>query len=105
MVSFQGKEWKVEVLTKESRLPVWTLHFFQRRTDLSREFAPIGCEALVRWSSTTAAPGGWRPDVPLVVPEVNAHDVATMHKGIIANPNCSTTPMVVALKPLHDGQE
>jgi aspartate-semialdehyde dehydrogenase len=40
-------------------------------------------------------------DVPLVVPEVNPHDVAN-HKGIIANPNCSTIQMVVALKPLHD---
>jgi aspartate-semialdehyde dehydrogenase len=41
------------------------------------------------------------PDVPLVVPEVNPHEVAN-HKGIIANPNCSTIQMVVALKPLHD---
>lgn len=41
------------------------------------------------------------PDVPLVVPEVNPEDVA-WHKGLIANPNCSTIQMVVALKPLHD---
>ena len=41
------------------------------------------------------------PDVPLVVPEVNAHEIAK-HRGIIANPNCSTIQMVVALKPLHD---
>ena len=41
------------------------------------------------------------PDVPLVVPEVNPHDIAK-HRGIIANPNCSTIQMVVALKPLHD---
>jgi len=39
--------------------------------------------------------------VPLVVPEVNRADIAK-HKGIIANPNCSTVQMVVALKPLHD---
>ena len=45
----------------------------------------------------------WRmdPACPLVVPEVNPHDLA-WHKGIIANPNCSTIQMVVALKPLHD---
>ena len=45
----------------------------------------------------------WRmdPSCPLVVPEVNPHDLA-WHKGIIANPNCSTIQMVVALKPLHD---
>ena len=43
------------------------------------------------------------PDVPLVVPEVNAHAIAGYRKrGIIANPNCSTIQMVVALKPLHD---
>jgi aspartate-semialdehyde dehydrogenase len=41
------------------------------------------------------------PDVPLVVPEVNPEDVS-WHSGIIANPNCSTIQMVVALKPLHD---
>ena len=45
----------------------------------------------------------WRmdPGVPLVVPEVNPHDLK-WHKGIIANPNCSTIQMVVALKPIHD---
>jgi aspartate-semialdehyde dehydrogenase len=45
----------------------------------------------------------WRmdPSCPLVVPEVNAHDLA-WHSGIVANPNCSTIQMVVALKPLHD---
>jgi len=41
------------------------------------------------------------PEVPLVVPEVNAHAIKR-HKGIIANPNCSTAQMVVALKPIHD---
>ena len=41
------------------------------------------------------------PAVPLVVPEVNPEDVK-WHKGIIANPNCSTILMVVALKPIHD---
>jgi aspartate-semialdehyde dehydrogenase len=46
----------------------------------------------------------WRmdPDVPLVVPEVNADAVTTTPKGIIANPNCSTAQLVLALKPLHD---
>jgi aspartate-semialdehyde dehydrogenase len=46
----------------------------------------------------------WRmdPDVPLVVPEVNADALKKIPKGIVANPNCSTIQMVVALKPLHD---
>jgi aspartate-semialdehyde dehydrogenase len=64
------------------------------------------------WSPKIAAQGclvidnssQWRMDrdVPLVVPEVNADALATIKKGIIANPNCSTAQLVVALKPLHD---
>ena len=65
------------------------------------------------WSPKIAAAGAvvidnssaWRmdPDVPLIVPEVNADAVASFRKrGIIANPNCSTAQLVVALKPLHD---
>src|SRR3712207_6497716 len=42
------------------------------------------------------------PEVPLVVPEVNADALARIPRGIVANPNCSTIQMVVALKPLHD---
>src|SRR5256886_7293673 len=42
------------------------------------------------------------PDVPLVVPEVNADALRHIPKGIVANPNCSTIQRVVALKPLHD---
>ena len=42
-------------------------------------------------------------DIPLVVPEVNPHAIGLRHaRGIIANPNCSTIQMVVALKPIHD---
>jgi aspartate-semialdehyde dehydrogenase len=66
-----------------------------------------------QWSPKIAAAGAvvidnsscWRqdPDVPLIVPEVNADAVTQFRKkGIIANPNCSTTQLVVALKPLHD---
>jgi len=65
------------------------------------------------WSPKIAAAGpividnssAWRmdPDVPLIVPEVNPDDVSYAHrKNIIANPNCSTVQLVVALKPLHD---
>jgi len=65
------------------------------------------------WSPKIAAQGpividnssAWRmdPDVPLIVPEVNPDDVSYAHKkNIIANPNCSTVQLVVALKPLHD---
>ena len=71
-----------------------------------------GGEVSKEWSPRIAAQGAvvidnssaWRydQDVPLVVPEVNADAVRGMKKGIIANPNCSTAQMVVALKPLHD---
>jgi aspartate-semialdehyde dehydrogenase len=67
---------------------------------VSREYSPIAARAGAVVVDNSSA---WRmdPEVPLVVPEVNPHDVAR-HKGIIANPNCSTIQMVVALKPLHD---
>jgi aspartate-semialdehyde dehydrogenase len=98
-VTFQGNEVRVEVLTKDSFAGV-DIALFSAGADLSREFAPIAVKAGTVVIDNSAA---WRmtPDVPLVVPEVNAHDIQK-HKGIIANPNCSTIQMVVALKPLHD---
>ena len=67
---------------------------------VSREFSPIAARAGAVVVDNSSA-FRMDPEVPLVVPEVNPHDVAR-HKGIIANPNCSTIQMVVALKPLHD---
>src|SRR6516225_9586341 len=69
---------------------------------VSKEWSPrIGAQGAVVIDNSSC----WRmdPDVPLIVPEVNA-DAATgfRKKGIIANPNCSTAQLVVALKPLHD---
>jgi len=71
-----------------------------------------GGEVSKEWSPRIAAQGAvvidnssaWRydPEVPLVVPEVNAEALRDIKKGIIANPNCSTAQLVVALKPLHD---
>ncbi len=64
----------------------------------------LGPEAAKRGATVIDNSSAWRmdPEVPLVVPEVNEHALATIPKGIIANPNCSTIQMVVALKPLHD---
>ena len=73
----------------------------------------VGSEATKKYAPTAAAAGcividnsslyRYDPDVPLVVPEVNPEAVLDYHKkNIIANPNCSTAQMVVALKPLHD---
>jgi aspartate-semialdehyde dehydrogenase len=99
MVTFEGNEVPIEVLTKDSFAGV-DIALFSAGADLSREFAPIAVKSGAVVIDNSAA---WRmtPEVPLVVPEVNAHDIQR-HKGIIANPNCSTIQMVVALKPLHD---
>ncbi|TSA04261.1 MAG: aspartate-semialdehyde dehydrogenase [Nitrospiraceae bacterium] len=98
-VTFEGNEVSIEALTKDSFAGV-DIALFSAGADLSREFAPIAVKAGAVVIDNSAA---WRmtPEVPLVVPEVNAHDIQR-HKGIIANPNCSTIQMVVALKPLHD---
>ncbi len=98
-VTFAGNEVSIEVLTKDSFAGV-DIALFSAGADLSREFAPIAVKAGAVVIDNSAT---WRmtPEVPLVVPEVNAHDIQ-WHKGIIANPNCSTIQMVVALKPLHD---
>jgi aspartate-semialdehyde dehydrogenase len=98
-VTFEGNEVPIEVLTKDSFAGV-DIALFSAGADLSREFAPIAVKAGAVVIDNSAT---WRmtPEVPLVVPEVNAHDIQR-HKGIIANPNCSTIQMVVALKPLHD---
>jgi len=73
---------------------------FSPGASVSKVFAPIaakaGCVVIDNTSQFRMDPA-----VPLVVPEVNPEDIKK-HKGIIANPNCSTIQMVVALKPLHD---
>jgi aspartate-semialdehyde dehydrogenase len=98
-VTFKGEDILIQVLTKESFAGV-DIALFSAGAEISREFAPIAVKAGAVVIDNSAA---WRmePDVPLVVPEVNEHDLVN-HKGIIANPNCSTIQMVVALKPLHD---
>lgn len=99
-VVFKGKEYVVEALTENSFDRNIDIALFSAGGDISKKFAPIasskGC--IVIDNSST-----WRMDnqVPLVVPEVNPEDIFT-HKGIIANPNCSTIQAMVALKPLDD---
>jgi len=72
---------------------------FSAGTEISNHFSPIAARAGVVVIDNSAA-FRMDPEVPLVVPEVNAEDIKE-HKGIIANPNCSTIQMVVALYPLH----
>ncbi len=68
--------------------------------ELSKEWGPVAAKAGAVYIDNTSQ-FRMDKDVPLVVPEVNPEDIKK-HKGIIANPNCSTIQMLVALKPLHD---
>ncbi len=77
------------------------LALFSAGASVSREWAPVAAEKGCLVVDNSSA---WRMDdaVPLVVPEVNPQRIADPPRGIIANPNCSTIQMLVALKPLHD---
>jgi len=98
-INFHGKPVAVEVLTGKVFKGI-DIALFSAGGDRSKEYAPIAAgEGCIVIDNSSA----WRmdPEVPLVVPEVNPDDLAR-HKGIIANPNCSTIQMVVVLKPIHD---
>ncbi len=80
----------------------WDIALFAIGSDATKVYAPkaaaSGCVVIDNSSLYR-----YDPDIPLIVPEVNADDVVRYkNKNIIANPNCSTAQMVVALKPLHD---
>ena len=98
-VEFAGRNYEVEMLRPEAFESV-DLVIASTPDDVSREFAPWAVE---RGAVVVDESGAWRMQegVPLVVPEVNP-DAIRHHQGIIASPNCSTTQMVVAMKPLHD---
>jgi aspartate-semialdehyde dehydrogenase len=98
-MTVRGEEVVVEELIADSFAGV-DVALFSAGGSVSRQFAPIAAKAGCVVIDNSSA---WRmdPEVPLVVPEVNPADVA-WHKNIIANPNCSTIQLVVALKPLHD---
>ena len=85
---------------KENSFGDIDIALFSAGGSISKEFAPIAAEAGAVVIDNTSA-FRMDPDTPLVVPEVNPRDIF-QHKGIIANPNCSTIQMVVALKPIHD---
>ncbi|WP_417761621.1 aspartate-semialdehyde dehydrogenase [Shewanella sp.] len=100
-VTFHGKQ--VEILDVETF--DWTqaqIGFFSAGGDVSAKWAPIagdaGCVVIDNTSNFR-----YDADIPLVVPEVNPHAIADFrNRNIIANPNCSTIQMLVALKPIYD---
>ena len=95
---FRGQEILVQELTGDSFVGV-DIALFSAGSAISKEFAPLAVDAGAVVVDNSSA---FRMDdsVPLVVPEINTADVAS-HKGIIANPNCSTIVTVMALYPLH----
>ncbi|MCM0082733.1 aspartate-semialdehyde dehydrogenase [Geomonas sp. Red32] len=100
-LEFRGESIEVEELTHDSFKGI-DIALFSAGGARSEEFCPSAVKAGAVCIDNSSA---WRmdEDVPLVVPEVNPEAIAGFRKkGIIANPNCSTIQMVVALKPLHD---
>src|SRR5579872_685082 len=100
-VSFGDKTLKVKALENYDFSDI-DICLMSAGGSVSKEWSPkIAAKGAVVIDNSSA----WRmdPDVPLIVPEVNADATATFtKKNIIANPNCSTAQLVVALKPLHD---
>jgi len=96
---FNGKTVCVEELHQDSFKGI-EIALFSAGANVSREYAPLAVKAGALVIDNSSA-FRMEENVPLVVPEVNARQIAH-HKGIIANPNCSTIQMTVALKPLHD---
>jgi aspartate-semialdehyde dehydrogenase len=98
-ITFKGQEYTLEELTHDAFAGV-DLVIASTPDDIAAEFLP---SALKAGATVIDESGYWRmnPDVALVVPEINPQ-AALNATGIIASPNCSTTQMVLALKPLHD---
>lgn len=100
IVTCKGQEIVVEELTEASFDRDIDIALFSAGGDISKHFSPIAASKGVIVIDNSSA-FRMDADVPLVVPEVNPEAIFT-HKGIIANPNCSTIQAVVALKPLLD---
>ena len=96
--TFRGDKIGIQELTADSFANI-DLCFFSAGGEISRRFAPIAREAgavVIDNSSVFRM----EPDVPLVIPEINGEDVRT-HRGLIANPNCTTAVALMAIYPLH----
>jgi aspartate-semialdehyde dehydrogenase len=101
VMTCQGKEWTVEELTESSSFAGVDFAFISATDSISKEYGPrLGAAGVVVIDDS----GVFRmdPQVPLVVPEVNAAALRSLPRGIVSIPNCTTTPLVMALKPLHD---
>src|SRR6185312_13242732 len=97
-VQFCGDSIQVEKLDAGSFEKI-DIAFFSAGGEVSRSHVPIACQADAIAIDKSSA-FRMDPHVPLVIPEINADDVK-LHRGVIANPNCTTTVMLMALYPLH----
>ena len=97
-ITVNDQEMEVQETTPQSFEGI-DIALFSAGSEISQHFSPIAARAGAVVIDNSAA-FRMDPQVPLVVPEVNAEDIKE-HKGIIANPNCSTIQLVVALYPLH----
>src|SRR5205809_4320009 len=97
-VQFRGESVPVEKLDDRSFDKI-DIAFFSAGGDVSRNYVPLACQSDAIAIDKSSA-FRMEPHVPLVIPEINADDVRR-HRGIIANPNCTTTVMLMALYPLH----
>lgn len=98
-LTFRGKPYAIELLTQDSFDGI-DIAFFSAGGTRSREFAPAAVEAGAVVIDNSSA-FRMDPEVPLVIPEINPEDIAT-HRGIIANPNCSTIILLMAVAPLRN---
>jgi aspartate-semialdehyde dehydrogenase len=99
VVHFDGNDYTLVAASREAFEGV-DLALFSAGASISREWGPVAASmgALVVDNSSAFRQD---PEIPLVVPEVNAHALSNNPRRIVANPNCSTIQMVVALEPLH----
>ena len=98
-VQFHGESLPIERLGRGSFEKI-DIGFFSAGGDISREYVPIACQADAIAIDKSSA-FRMDPHVPLVIPEINAPDLR-LHRGVVANPNCTTTVMLMALYPLHN---
>lgn len=101
VMTCQDKEWIVEELTESSSFEGVDLAFISATDAISKDYGQrLGAAGILVIDDSAV----FRMDdqVPLVVPEVNAAALRSMPRGIVSIPNCTTTPLVMALKPLHD---
>ena len=98
-LEFNGKKYSIENLETYDFSKA-NITFFAAGRKISEQYA----EKAAKHTTVIDNSSYFRmdPDVPLIVPQVNAKDIQNMKKNIIANPNCSTAQLVLVLKPLHD---